>query len=67
MIEDLQLATLENFFRSACLEPLRQIDLIDQKAAVVYPILLADHLEVIISLPGQALRHYATPSGPATR
>ncbi|MDJ0706490.1 MAG: CHAT domain-containing protein [Leptolyngbyaceae cyanobacterium MO_188.B28] len=64
VIEDLQLAKLENFFRSACLEPLRQIDQIDQKAAVVYPILLSDRLEVIISLPGQPLRHYATPVEP---
>ena len=64
VIEDLQVAELENFFRSACLEPMRQIDLIDQQAAVIYPILLADRLEVIISLPGQALRHYATPVAP---
>ena len=64
VIEDLQLAKLENFFRSACLEPLRQIDQIDQKAAVIYPILLEDRLEVIISLPGQALRHYATQVEP---
>ena len=64
VIEDLQLAKLENFFRSACLEPLKQIDQIDQKAAVVYPILLSDRLEVIISLPGQSLRHYATPVEP---
>ncbi len=36
------------------------IDSIDQKAAVIYPIILADRLEVILSLPGQPLRHYAT-------
>ena len=64
VIEDLQLAKLENFFRSACLEPLRQIDQIDQQAAVVYPILLSDRLEVIISLPGRPLRHYAAPVEP---
>ncbi|KAM3102349.1 CHAT domain-containing protein [Phormidesmis sp. 146-12] len=60
VIEDLQLAELENYFRSACLDPVQQIDFIDDKAAVFYPILLNDRVEVILSLPGQALRHYST-------
>jgi CHAT domain-containing protein len=60
VIEDLQFAELENFFRSACLDPVQQIDFIDDKAAVIYPILLNNRLEVIVSLPGQALRHYST-------
>jgi CHAT domain-containing protein len=60
VIEDLQFAELEYFFRSACLDPVQQIDFIDDKAAVIYPILLNKRLEVILSLPGQALRHYST-------
>ena len=62
VIESLQVAELDNFFRAACLnaQPV-QIDAIDQKAAVIYPIILADRLEVILSLPQQPLRHYATP------
>ncbi|WP_293112502.1 CHAT domain-containing protein [Moorena sp. SIO4G3] len=61
VIESLQLAELENFFQEACLkgQP-RQIDQIDQKAAVIYPIILPERLEVIVSVPGQALRHYQT-------
>ncbi len=61
VIESLQVAELDNFFRAACLnaKPV-QIDAIDQKAAVIYPIILADRLEVILSLPQQPLRHYAT-------
>ena len=61
VIESLQLAELENFFRKACLnaQPV-QIDQIDQTAAVIYPVILADRLEVIVSLPKQKLRHYAT-------
>jgi CHAT domain-containing protein len=53
-------AELDNFFRAACLnlKPV-PIDAIDQKAAVIYPIILADRLEVILSLPQQPLRHYA--------
>ncbi|MEA5621281.1 CHAT domain-containing protein [Cronbergia sp. UHCC 0137] len=60
-IESLQLAELENFFRQACLDsnPV-QIDQIDPHAAVFYPIILSDRLEVIVSLPNQSLRHYTT-------
>ncbi len=60
VIESLQLAELTNFFRENCLVPLRQVDFVDAKAAVIYPIILDDRLEVILSLPGQDLRHYAT-------
>lgn len=51
-IESLQLAELDNFFREACLDAKEiQIDQIDQQAAVIYPIILGDRLEVILSLP----------------
>ncbi|HEY9623854.1 MAG TPA: CHAT domain-containing protein [Crinalium sp.] len=70
-IESLQLAELDNFFREACLNarPV-QIDQVDRRAAVIYPIILPDRLEVILSLPQAAsdqgsqtvLRHYATPN-----
>ncbi len=61
VIEALQLAELENFFREACLtyEP-RSIDKIDPQAAVIYPILSGERLEVILSLPNQPLQHYGT-------
>ena len=60
-IEALQLAELANFFREACLDTQPQpIDRIDPTAAVIYPIILHDRLEVILSLPGQPLRHYTT-------
>ncbi|MBW4547699.1 MAG: CHAT domain-containing protein [Symplocastrum torsivum CPER-KK1] len=64
VIESLQLAELDNFFRENCLDVKQQVDQIDEKAAVIYPILLDDRLEVILSLPGQNLRHYATPVPP---
>jgi tetratricopeptide (TPR) repeat protein len=61
VIESLQLAELDNFFREACLNARpEQIDGVDPKAAVIYPIILPDRLEVILSLPNQPLRHYAT-------
>ncbi len=62
VIESLQLAELDNFFRTACLEgqivPLEQVD--QTSAAVIYPIILRDRMAVILSLPHQPLRYYAT-------
>ncbi|NER21755.1 MAG: CHAT domain-containing protein [Symploca sp. SIO1C2] len=61
LIEALQLAELENFFRQACLQSLPQvIDEVDLQAAVVYPIILPDRLAVIVSRPGKPLFHYET-------
>ncbi|MEB3885166.1 CHAT domain-containing protein [Lyngbya sp. CCY1209] len=67
LMESLQLAELDDFFREACLEAQpRPIDAIDPRAAVFYPIILRDRLEVILSVPGRPLRHYAAPV-PQTR
>ena len=53
-IESLQVAQLNNFFREACIEASPQvIDAIDPSAAVVYPIILEDELEILLSLPNQ--------------
>lgn len=61
VLELLQVAELDNFFRDACLttQPV-QIDAIDPQAAVIYPVILPDRLEVIAALPHQPLQHYAT-------
>lgn len=60
-IEALQLAELHDFFREACLDAQpTDIDKIDVTAAVIYPIILRDRLEVIVSLPNQPLAHYST-------
>ncbi len=63
VIESLQLAELNNFFREACLDaepvPINEVDR-KQQAAVIYPIILGDRLEVILSLPQQPLHHYTT-------
>ncbi|PSN80116.1 hypothetical protein C8B47_08065, partial [filamentous cyanobacterium CCP4] len=64
VIEALQLAELENFFREACLPVSENIDqVVDstaQPTAVLYPIILPDRLEVVLKLPQQPLTHYAT-------
>jgi CHAT domain-containing protein/tetratricopeptide (TPR) repeat protein len=61
VIEALQLAELENYFRSACVDSASEyIDKLDGEAAVLYPIVLSDRVEVILSLPNSPLRHYRT-------
>ena len=62
VIEALQLAELDNFFRDACLDaqPVA-VDEIDPTAAVFHTIILRDRLEVIVAIPGQPLRNYSTP------
>jgi CHAT domain-containing protein len=60
IIESLQIAELDNFFRDACLDTQpQQIDQLDPTAAVIYTIILGDRLEVIAAIPGQPLRHYS--------
>lgn len=63
-IEALQLAELDNFFRTACLAPRQELDTVvdqsDPTAAVIYAMILSDRIEVILKLPQQPLRQYAT-------
>lgn len=61
VIESLQIAELDNFFKEACLvSRSTQLEDIDPQAAVIYPIVLPDSLEVIISLPDRSLFHQST-------
>ncbi len=54
VIESLQVAQLNNFFREACIDANPQaIDAIDPTAAVIYPIILDRELEILLSLPNQ--------------
>ncbi|MGL5943505.1 MAG: CHAT domain-containing protein [Waterburya sp.] len=65
VLESLQIAKLDNFFRDPCSQVAEEpviIDDVDAEAAVIYPILLQDRLEVILTLPGKPVRHYATPN-----
>lgn len=61
VIESLQIAQLNNFFREACIDVNPQvIDAIDRKAAVIYPIILPDELAIILSLPDQKPQLYSS-------
>ena len=61
VMEALQLAELDNFFQDACAQSAAvNIDNVDKQAAIIYPIILNNRLEVIIKLPGEDnLHHYA--------
>ncbi|MEM9218656.1 MAG: CHAT domain-containing protein [Cyanobacteria bacterium P01_F01_bin.150] len=72
LIEDLQLAELQDYFKDACVTTTLEIDTVDPKAAVIYPIILnanlggqtadqsGQRLDVILSMDGQPLDHYST-------
>ncbi|MBE9047059.1 CHAT domain-containing protein [Pleurocapsales cyanobacterium LEGE 10410] len=64
VIESLQLAELNNFFQDPCLETANvtvTIDQLDPQAAVIYPIILSDRLEIILSIAGKPLQKFTTP------
>ncbi len=65
-IEALQLAELDDFFREACLQGQRVAldQVVDQDkstAAILYPIILPNELQVIVKIPKQRLQSYTTP------
>jgi CHAT domain-containing protein len=67
VIEALQLAELDDFFGDACVTyQAEQLEQLDRHAAVLYPILLPDRMEVIVTLPDQPMRHQAVSVPAAT-
>ncbi|MGA0200971.1 MAG: CHAT domain-containing protein, partial [Prochlorotrichaceae cyanobacterium] len=58
-IESLQVEELVSFFKANCVsaQPI-DIETLDASAAIIYPILLRDSLEIIVGFPGQPLQHY---------
>jgi CHAT domain-containing protein len=65
LIESLQVAELDNFFREACLDKAQQLNQLDPTATVVYPMILPDHLAVILSTGDQPLRYYSVAQSQA--
>lgn len=63
VIESLQVAELDNFFRTACLDAQKVAleDVAETDAAVVYPIILSDRIEILLSVPDQPLQQFTTP------
>lgn len=67
ILENLQLAELNNFFSEPCIESIPQsLDTLDPTAAILYPIILPDQLAIILSIPGQPLRYASTDLSQAT-
>ncbi|MEA5593315.1 CHAT domain-containing protein [Rivularia sp. UHCC 0363] len=66
VIEALQLREIENYFQEACLQAKPEIidtvvDQTDTTAAVIYPIILQNRIEVILKLPKQnQFKRYTT-------
>ncbi len=60
VIEALQLAELDNYFKDACLVfEKKDIGEIDSNAATIYTIALPESLEVILNLPNGKLYHHS--------
>ena len=64
LMDQLQLAELDDFFREACLNGTQVVldQLVDQQnptTAILYPIILDRQLQVIVKIPKQPLRNYA--------
>lgn len=62
-MEALQLAELDDYFRQACIDTQTVVldQVIDQDnptAAIIYPIILPQQLQVIVKIPNQPLRNY---------
>lgn len=61
-IEALRLAELDNYLQDACLTAVPQsVAARDAKAAVIYPILLEDRLEILVTLANGELSRYRLP------
>jgi CHAT domain-containing protein len=61
LIESLKIAELDNYFQEDCLSgKIAKVDQIDTQAALIYPIILSDRLEIILSITNQPLRHFTT-------
>ncbi|MEO1432731.1 MAG: CHAT domain-containing protein [Cyanobacteria bacterium J06632_19] len=63
-IESLQLAELDDYFRQACIDAQtvvldKVVDEDNPTAAIIYPIILPEQLQVIVKIPNQPLRNYA--------
>ncbi|MEO1372994.1 MAG: CHAT domain-containing protein [Cyanobacteria bacterium J06635_10] len=62
-IESLQLAELDDYFRQACIDAQtvvldKVVDQDNPTAAIIYPIILPEQLQVIVKIPNKPLRNY---------
>lgn len=65
-VESLKVAELRDYFRDDCvdlaLSKVTRLDVVSPKSAVVYPIVLPDRTEILVTLPG-GFRRFVVPVG----
>lgn len=68
VVESIKVAELRDYFRDDCVDTalsrVTQLDVVSPTAAVVYPILLPDRMELLVTLPS-GLRRFVVPTGEA--
>ena len=68
-VELLRVAELRDYFHDDCVDAARsrvaRLDIVSQTAVVVYPIILPDRTELLVSLPS-GLKRFAVPVSAAT-
>jgi CHAT domain-containing protein len=59
-VEQLKAQELRDYFRDDCVDQVEakveRLDQVSKQAAVIYPVLLSDRLELLVTLPGRMLR-----------
>ena len=64
-VESLKAAELRDYFQDDCVDALlaaeRDAGSVDPTAAIIYPIVLADRTEIVVSFPGDRLDHFVVP------
>lgn len=65
-IELLKVAELRDYFQDECVAAIQarkiSLDVVSQSAAIIYPILFKDRIELLVSLPG-GLKRFSSPVG----
>ncbi len=59
-LEYAKVAEMEDYFQSECLQPvvkIKQLDAMSQESAIIYPVLLKDRIEILVTLPAGMVRY----------
>ncbi|SPF48701.1 conserved hypothetical protein [Syntrophobacter sp. SbD1] len=66
VLESLKATELRDYFRDDCVDAARSVvtklDVVSRSAVVIYPVLLQDRTELLVSLPS-GIKRYSTPVG----
>jgi len=65
-LEELKRAEVAEYFRDDCVvqgQDATTLESLSAKAAIIYPVLLADRTELLVSFPAGGLEHFSVPVG----